>query len=318
MLRIMALALWASSLVTARECELAYNEYNFSINSTQEALDLFAGCTTIIGGGVDLSRNFTGTFSLPGVTNITGTIGGGSDTGELTIEMPDLQYLGGLYTSYTNMSRISFPELRTIGNSWLTLDRGNENIEILLPKLTSATRIYIRTGFSKLDLSSLETISSRLEIEPCAYCGTEIPSIPHQELELSFPALKRVGFINLIGRFSAIHFPSLTKAGAPDDWSSYKFGSGITIDNVGAGLELAFPELAEVSGVDARINLSGAFEKLELPSLLDCDASITLNPSTPLSFELPMESGSFQLDKNIQYTELEQTRSHIQRAGLQP
>ncbi|KAL2816527.1 hypothetical protein BJX63DRAFT_430222 [Aspergillus granulosus] len=74
-----------------------------------------------------------------------------------------------------------------------------------------------------------------------------------------------------------IKFPSLTKVGPPDDWSAYPFGSGITIDNVGSGHELAFPELAEVSGVDTRINLSGAFTKY---------VPLILNPSTPLSFEL--------------------------------
>ncbi|KAL5333083.1 hypothetical protein BJX70DRAFT_79204 [Aspergillus crustosus] len=298
-----ALALWASSYVTAQECEFKYS--GLVINSTQEAHDLFAGCTTIISGSFHLSENFTGTFSLPGVTNITGMIGGGSDTGEVAIEMPDLQYVGGFSTLSTNMSRASFPELRTIGESWLHLDGNNKNIEISFPKLTTASRIYMSTRFSKLDFSSLETISSRLEVEPCAGCRNPSPSIPDQVLELLFPALKRAGFIKLVGRFSALDFPSLTKVGPPDDFNDYPYGSGITIDNVGGGLELAFPKLAEVDGVNGEIDLSGAFTSLELPLLLDCEASLVLNPSTPLSFELPMvNSGIIELHGNIQYASI--------------
>ncbi|KAL4927000.1 uncharacterized protein BDV17DRAFT_293114 [Aspergillus undulatus] len=278
-----ALALCAPSLVTAQECTMESAPGGTHINSTQEARDLFAGCTTIIGSGFYLSDNFTGTLSLPGITNITGHMGGGTNTGDLAIEMPDLQYLGGIYSMDTNISRAYFPELISIEYG-LSVERANDNVQLLFPKLTSVPHINIR---SLLDFAALETVLTNIGIEFCPDCSSEDIAALDLIPALSFPSLQSARFIDISGTFSEIEFPALISAGSPNVYNYYRDDAGIKIQSGHSGLELSFPQL-EV--VDNKIDLSGSIMGLELPSLLQCHANLILNASTPLKFELPMQS----------------------------
>jgi hypothetical protein len=141
-------------VVTARECtsDKVYGSYN--ISSPEEAADLFAGCTTIVTGQIRINTWFNGTFSLPGVTNITGDIVCQYDGsyysrhGVEAIEAPDLVYLGGLRLSHTGIRLMEFPALRTINQS-IELDSFSGGQAVEFPALVEAGAVVLKERFSR-------------------------------------------------------------------------------------------------------------------------------------------------------------------------
>jgi hypothetical protein len=141
-------------VVTARECtsDEPYGSYN--ISSPEQAADLFAGCTTIITDQIRINDWFNGTFSLPGVTNITGDIvcqwDGSyySRQGVEAIEAPDLVYLGGLRLSHTGIKHMLFPALRTI-DQIIELDSFSDGQAVEFPALVEAGAVVLKERFSR-------------------------------------------------------------------------------------------------------------------------------------------------------------------------
>ncbi|KAL3494525.1 hypothetical protein BJX62DRAFT_234127 [Aspergillus germanicus] len=298
-----ALALWAPILVTARECtsDEPYGSYN--ISSPEEAADLFAGCTTIITDQIRINHWFNGTFSLPGVINITGDIvcqwDGSyySRQGVDAIEAPDLVYLGGLRLSQTGVRRMEFPALRTVDQS-IELESFSDGQTIEFPALVEAGAVVLMRRFSRFNFGSLETVHGDLIIEQCTYCNEGHDVDPTEFTpNASFPVLQSAGFVRIEGIFSDINLPSLVSVGPPTRLYVPSTDSGITIHVKELGMELEFPAL---TAVNKQFYVHDAVLGLDMPALQHINGSFRIDASTPLSVDLPLISAEWlQLDGNI-------------------
>lgn len=141
-------------VVTARVCTSDEANGSYNISSPEQAADLFAGCTTIITSQLRINNWFNGTFSLPGVTNITGSIVCSLDgsyffrQGVEAIEAPDLVHLGGMRLSKTAIQRIEFPALRTVAGG-LELGWFSDGEAVEFPALIEAGAVVLRRRFSR-------------------------------------------------------------------------------------------------------------------------------------------------------------------------
>ncbi|KAL4882505.1 hypothetical protein BJY04DRAFT_187194 [Aspergillus karnatakaensis] len=295
-----ALAFWAPRMTIAEECIFENGYGSFKINSTEEIRDIFNGCTTIVAQQISISSYFNGTFSFPGVTNFTGTLDctyDGSQYGRpgvSTVEMADLQYLGGLSATHTEIAHFSFPELISVSGeievmSWTAL------FEMDFPKLRDADQIVLSRRYSKLNFESLEKVQGDLIIESCTFCGPDVRYTYDIDPMASFPVLKSAGFIRLEGIFSSISLPLLESAGPPTlRWAS---DSGLSIYVKQNGMELGFPQLRTV---DKQFFVHGAIMGLELPVIGSINGSFRVDTDTPLSLNVPLSSATWlQLDGNI-------------------
>ncbi|KAL3441188.1 hypothetical protein BJX65DRAFT_289056 [Aspergillus insuetus] len=297
------LALWAPSLVTARECtyDEAYGAYN--ISSPEQALDLFSGCTTIITDQILINTWFNGTLSLPGVTNITGDIvfswGGSyySRQGIEAIEAPDLVYLGGMRLSHAGIKRMSFPALKTVDQS-IELEWFSDGEVVEFPALVEAGAVVLKRRFSRFNFDSLTTVHGDLIIEQCTYCDSGQDYTTEFTPNASFPALQSAGFVRIEGIFSDINLPSLVSAGSSTRSYSISTDSGISIHVKELGIELEFPAL---TAVDKQLYVHDAVLGLEMPALNHINGSLRIDASAPLTLDLPLISAEWiQLDGNIQ------------------
>ncbi|KAL3496108.1 hypothetical protein BJX62DRAFT_194117 [Aspergillus germanicus] len=251
-----ALALWAPRLTTAREFSPENGRSTYNITSASQARTLFADCDTIIADAVSIDdwddddSDSNGTFSLAGITNITGTLICNHDTARTNIsrlEMPDLQYLGGLQTNGRSFERgVSFEQLRRVGGKMEILSRGaGAGASISFPKMEDAGAVSVDAGGAVINLESLKTVQGDINL-------TDVAAAP-------LPALQSAGYIRIDGRLSYISLPNLKTAGVGrrppirrrtttgfrDDLST---GSGIYIDQYLSGIALEIPQLARVEG----------------------------------------------------------------------
>ncbi|KAL3456728.1 hypothetical protein BJX64DRAFT_36938 [Aspergillus heterothallicus] len=280
-----AFTLWAPSLVIARECTVSPDDDPILVSSADAALGLFADCSTIVANGILIGDDYNGTFSLAGVKNITGTLGRNGHSGLERIEMPDLQYLGGLWLVNTNVDYVYFENLLAITDA-LHVQNAAHGIDMVFPNLTTVDAVTIGPSYSSLELPSLETVSSTIAIDACTACNApkeEPPAI------LNLPALSSVGFINVSGRLDRVDLPALTSAGWPAQSIDYPYDSGVRIRGMAVSLELAFPNLI---AVDYQFNISGTIRGLDIPSLEHTDARIIINSSIPLDLDLPLRDAA--------------------------
>ncbi|KAL3442986.1 hypothetical protein BJX65DRAFT_211745 [Aspergillus insuetus] len=152
-----ALALWAPRLTTAQECT-PEDGTTYSITSASQAHSLFSVCDTIIANQVsidDWDDADDGTFSLTGITNITGTLVANYDAAKTNIsrlEMPDLQYLGGFQMNSRPFDSIWFEELRGVTGKINVTAPGSEAFagaspQAIFPKLKDAGAVFVDAGW---------------------------------------------------------------------------------------------------------------------------------------------------------------------------
>ncbi|KAJ0414800.1 hypothetical protein BJY00DRAFT_294475 [Aspergillus carlsbadensis] len=238
-----ALALWAPRLTTAQICTPEDGRGTYNITGASQARSLFSDCDTILADQVSIDNwddAVDGTFSLSGITNITGTLICNYDAARTNIsslEMPDLQHLGGLQTNARPFDSIWFDELQSVSGRIDIVAPGGEPgaaADVTFPRMKDAGAVSIEAGWTLINFESLETVQGDLIL-------IGAPAAP-------LPALRSAGYIRIQGEPSFIHLPNLQTAGPPRGPASLSTGSGIDINQENSGMSLVIPVLAHVVG----------------------------------------------------------------------
>ncbi|KIA75651.1 hypothetical protein HK57_00584 [Aspergillus ustus] len=270
---LVALAIWAPSLITAQICTPANGSSTYNITSTRQALDLFSDCTTIVADQISIDDWDNGTFSLGGITNITGTIIYNYEGNIAALELPDLRYLGGfISTTTTGISSILFSQLLSVTGRIEIRAPGAET-QVSFPKMWIAGAVTVKGPVSVVDLNALQAVRGDLILE-------DILAVP-------LPQLQTAAYIRISGIPSYIEMPLLTSVGASSDVQSLPSSSGMEINQVNSGIKLEFPALISV---DRLLDIRGTVISLSLPSLLFITGTLHIDPSVRLSVDLPLTS----------------------------
>ncbi|KAL2788009.1 hypothetical protein BJX66DRAFT_266847 [Aspergillus keveii] len=229
------------------------------------------------------------------------------------LEMPDLQYLGGLQTNGRSFERgVYFEQLRSIAGKLDILSRGaGAGASISFPKMEDAGEVSVDAGGAVINLESLQTVQGDLNL-------TDVAAAP-------LPALQSAGYIRIDGRLSYISLPDLktagagrrppttTTTGARDDLST---GSGIYIDQYLSGIALEIPRLTYVEG---DVEIRGAIIDLALPSLESVTGALYLSVRTSVglpALRSAAEIGLFEVRGDASIPHLNPTNTTLLISSL--
>jgi hypothetical protein len=147
---LVAVLLVLFSVASAQVCDLDPNYYY--IDRPEQLEELSRNCTTL-DGWIYAQDNFTGSFTLPGVTNITGalTLNGRAAPGLTSIELPDLEFAYDL--RLYGVQNVSLPRLSEVklGLEISSQSDGTYNF----PSLISADRISLSGNLSRYPIQVL-------------------------------------------------------------------------------------------------------------------------------------------------------------------
>ncbi|KKZ67230.1 hypothetical protein EMCG_07080 [[Emmonsia] crescens] len=174
------------------------NGYVYTV-TTQSELDMITTECTTVNGSIIIGANFTGTFSLPNVRNITSQFwaeGRGISPSISTIasvDLPDLEFLGDLFLeSRRIVTNFSAPKLKTA--RLVTMDHAQS---VDLRSLEGAESLDIVGNITSLQLDSLKHVRQRCRICNIDTCNQMIT--PTTSFDLSLPSLETVGRANFVG-----------------------------------------------------------------------------------------------------------------------
>ncbi|EEP75974.1 predicted protein [Uncinocarpus reesii 1704] len=309
---LLALAVGMLPAAVAELCTPTSGDYGrvFYVYSQSDLDTIAAKCTTV-DGSIFIGTNYTGSFRLPNVRNITSafqqepSFPHKSDPAPTSIDIPDLEYLGGsLIVDFPTVAKLSAPKLKKV--HWEL--RVQDVATVDFRSLEEARYISVSGNITSLNLDSLRRFGERCKICNKEYCGpTTPPNYP--PLDLSLPSLQTMGDLTIEGRLSSFNIPKLSNLTALDEgYIKYNFDLRLAIH--GDRLNVSFPELSTsnlsffISGDIARYDLSscgtsGAVAylhmriSLSMPKMIDRVPSITVTSSTPLDINLPFQKAEF-------------------------
>ncbi|OAX78846.1 hypothetical protein ACJ72_06843 [Emergomyces africanus] len=217
----------------------------FHVDS-QSAVDKLAKRCTTINGSLHIARNYTGSFYLPHVRNISGNIEWGhyldsEKPKPSSLNLPDLEYLGSSIplNGLPTLTILSMPKLKTLGGD-INIDYAHE---VDFRSLETADSVDFKGNISELRLDSLREVNEKLQICNSDVCDPAIP--PVGPLDISLPSLQSVGSVKLKGRISSLEVPSLTSVtGNKED---YYYGFEFSTSG-GPTANLTFPRLSSLFG----------------------------------------------------------------------
>ncbi|KAL2803106.1 hypothetical protein BJX63DRAFT_437266 [Aspergillus granulosus] len=203
--------------------------------------------------------------------------------------MADLQYLGGLRATNTEIALFSFPELVSVSGQ-VEVMSWTELFEMDFPKLRDAYQIVLSRRYSKLNFDSLEIVRGDLIIESCTFCD---PGAVHLQRRPD----------GILPRAQIRRVPpsreALFQSASPLilTWAS---DSGLSIHVKQTGMELEFPKFPKLQMVDKQFFVHCAIMGLKLPIIDSVNGSFRVNTDTPLSLNVLLFSATWlQLDGNI-------------------
>ncbi|KAL1855060.1 hypothetical protein Plec18170_004474 [Paecilomyces lecythidis] len=203
--RFLVLVVGVLPAATAQICNPENGYYGPAyIVNTQHDLDTIASTCTIVNGSVVIGTNYTGSFSLPHVQNITGEIRWQSNIYTnskpvpTSVDFPDLDALGGsLYLQgLSSLLSFSAPKLNMAG--W-AVDMDNVRT-VNLTSLEEAEYVQIFGNITSLQLDSLKNVRQNLRICNKVNCDQTKTAIT--SFDLSLPSLQTVGAALVIGQLS--------------------------------------------------------------------------------------------------------------------
>ncbi|KAL5041446.1 hypothetical protein BDW71DRAFT_167529 [Aspergillus fruticulosus] len=266
--------------------------------TNQSTLDTIASECTSINGSILISYNYTGSFYLPSIRNITGDVQWYADslysyeyegfsnryvTSPVnSISLPDLEHIDGdlkLQHLY-DLRNISAPKLSSVGHS-VYVDYAY-NVD--LRSLQDAEYVSIYGNLSSLRLDSLQAVNQTLKICNKDECSSSLS--PVSSLELFLLSLKLAGDIELEGRISTLTLPELTSIRGMETSPAWGSTTGFQLTTGGGRpLDLAFPRLNTVSG---DIQVIGNIASLSMPEMIDTNMTLTVKAFDPLAIDLPI------------------------------
>lgn len=111
--------------------------------STQESLDSFTNNCTTVNSTVRFGTNYTDSFVLPNITNVTGDVIITASDRLASIEIPDVEYLSGLWISDAlDLARISLPKVRHIKNVYLNTSAAEPVLDFPLLERVDSLLLY--------------------------------------------------------------------------------------------------------------------------------------------------------------------------------
>jgi hypothetical protein len=143
------------SVALAQICML--DPYDYYVDRPEQVEALSRNCTTLQ-GWVYVQDNFTGSFNLPSVTNISGglSVGNYLPSGLTDIQLPDLEHVGGFQLS--GVKSASLPRLSVVEQS--VEIRAPVNGSYHFPSLITVERISISGNLSRYRIRCSGTLSS--------------------------------------------------------------------------------------------------------------------------------------------------------------
>ncbi|RAL00813.1 uncharacterized protein BO80DRAFT_425220, partial [Aspergillus ibericus CBS 121593] len=267
-----AVAVGGFTVVAAQECyaNTTYGDFDVDVKNffSQEELDTYTTNCTTLHGDIGFGKNFTGAAIVHNLINITGVVTVGSNL--TSIEFPDLLSLGSMDVDSSNLRSLSLPQLQTASS--FNVDNF-ESLSFSSPKIYQADYIWITGQLASLDLPKLDTVTKILEI--CSDSDCTAPS--GTAFDVNLPALRNASQVKIAGNLSSLSLPVLATTGSDAHYA------GVFISNHGNPLNMSFPEL---SSVTESLKFKGAMSSINLPSLHNTTADITIDSSTPLDVDL--------------------------------
>ncbi|KAL3454194.1 hypothetical protein BJX65DRAFT_85148 [Aspergillus insuetus] len=288
------------SLASAQVCDLNPNYYY--IDRPEQLEELSRNCTTLH-GWLYTQDNFTGSFALPRVTNITGalTLNGRVTPGLTNIELPDLEFAYDL--RLYGVQNVSLPRLSEVE---LGLEISSRSDGIYnFPSLISADRISLSGNLSSVSFEALRNAST-ISIENRASDYYYHRNLTSTVVDISFPVLERVGDTHLRGNISSFSAPELTTIAPAGNYGS----AMLWVEPYEPGVSLDLPKLAFVNG---SVQVDGVINAVSLPLLRNITGDFTLITlsAEPIALDLPIEyTNEVELRGNIDSVALPNLRNY--------
>ncbi|KAL4864929.1 hypothetical protein BDV12DRAFT_175454 [Aspergillus spectabilis] len=287
----------------AQECA---QSHNFTVSTQQQVNAITRNCTEIAG---ELSLvDWSGSLTLHNITRIQSiALYGGSIT---SLELPDLEYYGSnlILTNLPGLSRVSLPRLENI--DVLHVGLTGDEPELDCPRLTNASSVFLRGNFRSLSFDSLRYVTTKFDICNAINCDNFSYMNATTSMDLSFPALERIGNLQVGGNVTRLSTPEVTAVTCSEcDWAALHlklFGAApITVD---------FPKLRNMEG---NSYIRGDIASISLPALHEYTHEFIVIPHQPLNISLPVETGgNFLFSGNVTEIHLPNlrdfTRIHVE------
>ncbi|PWY95961.1 hypothetical protein BO94DRAFT_571461 [Aspergillus sclerotioniger CBS 115572] len=271
-LGVVVVGLRGISVVSAQDCyaNTTYGDFYVDVKNfyTQDELDAYTTNCTTLHGDIGFGTNFTGSAVVNNLINITGVVTVGSNL--TAIEFPDLLSLGSVDVDSDKLRSISMPKLESVAS--FNIDNAEE-LRFSSPRVAKADYIWITGELDSLDLPKLETVTRVLEICSDSDCTTP----PGTAFDVILPALRNASEVKIAGNLSSLSLPVLATTGCGGQYA------GVYVSNNGHPLNMSFPELTNVT---ESLKLKGAMSGVNLPSLRNTTADITIDSSTKLDVDL--------------------------------
>ncbi|KAL3432214.1 hypothetical protein BDV09DRAFT_206107 [Aspergillus tetrazonus] len=243
----------------------------------QSTLDAIASECTSINGSIYILSNYTGSFYLPNIRNISGDVHWYADTSYLydSISLPDLEHINGslnIQAGY-NLRNISAPKLSLVGRL-VQVDYAH-NVD--LRSLQHAEYASIFGNLSSLRLDSLQSVNQTLRICNKDSCSDSLS--PVTSLELYLLSLESATYIELEGRISTLAVPELTSVVGLETSPAWHSSNGFQLTTAGGPpLNLVFPRLDTVYG---RFQVNGNIASLSMPKMIDTNMTLEFLVNLP-------------------------------------
>ncbi|KAJ0414753.1 hypothetical protein BJY00DRAFT_294536 [Aspergillus carlsbadensis] len=297
-----AVVLLLFSVASAQVCEL--DPYYYNIYRAEQVEELSRNCTTL-DGSLIVRDNFTGSFHLPGVTNITGGLDVGNNIpNDITdVQLPDLEYVPEF--RLFGVKNASMPRLSVVEGE--VEIRSPSDGRYHFPSLLTVGEISMSGNLSSVTFESLRNASS-ISIDSRGSHLYSLQNLTTTVVDISFPVLERVGSTHLRGNISSFSAPELTTISPITDYISgmiwFKpYEPGFTID---------LPKLAYVNGT---VVFNGVVNNVSLPMLRNVTGNFQLDTSStePIAIDLPIEyADEVELRGNIDSISLPNLRNYSQ------
>ncbi|KAL4969434.1 uncharacterized protein BDV14DRAFT_165935 [Aspergillus stella-maris] len=297
MISIKLASLGFLALAAARDCRP--DDASYDIHSQDQLDELSNDCTTI-NGGIRILNNYTGSFVLNNVVNITSlraedpTDDNDNPNSELTsIELPDLQYVNRLLDIQTRpVTRLSLPRLRSVNESLHVAIR--DEGEVRLPALSEAGDITVEGNITRVHLDTLETAANLRFTSPFT-TGLDSMTVELPPLSVSLPALNQVSSLIVEGNITEINAPELTTITGPqnttqsDSLGLYSSELSPASASAGSGAPISFPRLSHIEG---NVRIGGNIESMSFPELQEVtrDLTVEITSANQLTLDFPIRS----------------------------
>ncbi|RDW72678.1 uncharacterized protein DSM5745_07850 [Aspergillus mulundensis] len=286
----------STPIALAKECETSTpdaetGEPILRVSSPEE-LSTIEGCTTLT-GHIVINSDYSGDFILNGVTSISGNITTSAPADKFgVVELPDLVDVGNIWlVGLTN--DVHLPKVERAGS--INLVQASTSAEVDLGALTESDNVRAWGSWTRINLSSLETVTDELSI-----CGSQNCGIYYDEefpyLDVDLPSLKSANRFNIAGTIKTASVPSLEIVGTKDldPWANRKsvMSQSLRI-NIQSGeftLDFDAPNLRTINGL---LEVYGGISRLSLGALGETNAGATFIARAPLEIYSTIKTAEY-------------------------